>query len=665
MRHFLLIITLTLYPTFNTYSQSNYSWEDYIERFAQSENIDDGSNELLYENLNDIYDKKLDINTCSRSQLESLPFLSAQQVMDIIEYRDKVGRIESNMELYLIESLDRNTIQMLNPFLKINPPANRDTIPNLKNVFKYGKNTILADFNVPFYTRKGCGDTYLGYKYKHWLRYSFTYGQKIRFGATVSQDAGEPFFTGKNRLGYDYYSAYLVLRDINRLKALAVGRYRLRFGMGLIMNNGFGFGKLASISTIINSSSHVFGHGSRSDYNYLQGFASTFRLSRQIDVTAFASYRKIDATLNDDSSSVATILKSGYHRTKTEMNKKGNTSVALLGGNINWMNNGFHAGLTGYYTCFDRKLNMSKSQLYRQWYPYGYDFRNISIDYGYISRKLSVNGETAIDKNNQIATINTISYEFTPRLTLMALQRYYPYKYQAIYSNTIAEGGSANDESGLMIGGKITTWNRASLTLYSDLAYFAWPKFNTSGSTYRLDNFLQLDASHEKWSLLLRCRMKMKEHSGKEAGTISRVLDTRSRAVISYSNGTLTLKTQSDYVTSHENITSRGFMFSQSMKWQNNWISVFGLVGYFHTDDFNSRVYIYDPGLLYTFSFPSFYGKGLRISMNGKVAAKGNLTFVLKGSYTRHFDRNVISSGLQQINGSTMSDIETQVQWKF
>lgn len=153
MRTF-LITTLALIFALNVFSQNDYSWEDFLEQMGQSENIDDGSLEQLYEELNELYETKLDINTCSREQLESLPFLSFQQVMDIIEYRDKVRRIESPMELLLVESLDRQAINLLRQFVTIGQAQRSDTIPDISKVLKYGKNTLIADLNIPFYTVK-------------------------------------------------------------------------------------------------------------------------------------------------------------------------------------------------------------------------------------------------------------------------------------------------------------------------------------------------------------------------------------------------------------------------------------------------------------------------------------------------------------------------------
>ena len=103
----------------------------------------------------------------------------------------------------------------------------------------------MATGRVPFYDRKGDNDGYLGPKYRHWLRYQFTYGDQVKAGLVGAQDAGEPFFTRQNKKGYDYYSLYVQLRNMGRLESLVVGNYRVSMGMGLVMNNGFSLGKLA------------------------------------------------------------------------------------------------------------------------------------------------------------------------------------------------------------------------------------------------------------------------------------------------------------------------------------------------------------------------------------------------------------------------------------
>lgn len=660
-----VLLLLAMLFSYHLYGQETVPWEKYIEQMGENEDVDDGRLEQIYDELSDISENKIDINTCSREDLERLPFLTSQQVMDIMEYRDKVRRLETPMEFFLVPSLDRQTILLLQQFITFSPALPSDTIPSLKNVLKYGKNELVADFNLPFYDRKGDKQGYLGYKYKHWLRYTFNYGQRVKAGITASQDAGEPFFAGKNSTGYDYYSFYILLRDMQRLKALALGRYRLRFGMGLIMNNSYGYGKLATLSSMWSTQNHVFAHSSRSEGNFLQGAAATITLFNGFDITPFVSYRKIDATLNKDSSTVATIVKTGYHRTESEMARRRNTSETIFGGNINYFNHGFHVGMTGYYDTFNRTLKMNNGSKYRRWYPNGSNFWNMSIDYGYVSNKLNISGETATDGNKNIATINTVSYQLNSDLTLMALQRYFPYQYYSLHSETFNEGGQANDESGVFVGGKWLPWRNATLMFYTDISYFAWPKYGVSQATHRWDNFIQLDYTVDKWSFLMRYRLKWKEIDNDEKDGLINQYNHRGRLAACFTNDAWSLKTQADISYCKDEKKSFGYMLSENASWKWRWLYARASFGYFKTDDYDSRVYGYEPGMYYSFYFPSYSGHGMRTVLNIRATVCDNLIVVAKLGSTHYFDRSVISSGLQEIDSRTKTDLEMQVKWKF
>lgn len=167
MRYYITLL-ICLYLSLDLSAQSNESWQEYLGRIGQVEDVDRGQLEQLYDDLDETYQTKIDINTCTREELLQLPFLSEQQVMDIMEYRYKAGRIQSLMELYLVPSLERTDVLRLNSFLIVSPEAEADTLPSLRNLLMYGKQEVTADFNLPFYERQGDKDGYLGYKYKHW-----------------------------------------------------------------------------------------------------------------------------------------------------------------------------------------------------------------------------------------------------------------------------------------------------------------------------------------------------------------------------------------------------------------------------------------------------------------------------------------------------------------
>ncbi len=665
MRKLLLVFLIFCMGTVCAWAQNERSWEEWLGTMSDVDDVESDRLELTYEELSELENHKIDLNRCTRDELLQLPFLSAQQVMDFIEYRDRHGRIETMVELYMIRSMEKSTIDLLSHFATIYPEVVKDTLPSLKNLIRYGRHEFLATFKAPFYNRRGDENGYLGYKYKHWLRYTFTSGQHVKLGLVASQDAGEPFFAGQNKAGYDYYSFYLMLQKWGCVRRMVVGRYRLKFGMGLVINNSFGLGKINTLVTLERSANNIMPHGSRSEANYLQGAAVCFRLSDRFSLTAFASLRKVDATLNRNSSTVATLLRTGYHRTKSEMERRRNTSESLFGANLNFFRNGWHAGITGLYTAFNRELQPSTTQLYRRWYPRGSRFWNASIDYGYVSGRLNLSGETATGNCQQVATINTVSYQLTSTLTLVALQRYYPYQYYSLFSRSFAEGGAVQDESGVYLGGDWLIGRFMKLMFYTDYAWFAWPKYRISESSGSWDNMVQLSWQKELWSWAFRYRIRARKRdvAGKR-GTTS-YTEQRMRSTVTYSNNRWNLQTQADMALCQFTHNSFGVMLTENAGYSCQRFRVNVTAGYFHTDDYNSRLYTYERSVLYNFSFPSFYGHGMRLALNMRADFTSHLMLIGKLGMTKYFDRKVIGSGLQRINGSSMTDLEVQLRVKL
>ena len=665
MRKLLLVFLIFCIGTVCARAQNERSWEEWLGTMSDVDDAESDRLELTYEELSELENHKIDLNRCTRDELLQLPFLSAQQVMDFIEYRDRHGRIETVVELYMIRSMEKSTIDLLSHFATIYPEVVKDTLPSLKNLIRYGRHEFLATFKAPFYNRRGDENGYLGYKYKHWLRYTFTSGQHVKLGLVASQDAGEPFFAGQNKAGYDYYSFYLMLQKWGCVRRMVVGRYRLKFGMGLVINNSFGLGKINTLATLGRSTNNIMPHGSRSEANYLQGAAVCFRLSDRFSLTAFASLRKVDATLNRNSSTVATLLRTGYHRTKSEMERRRNTSESLFGANLNFFHNGWHAGITGFYTAFNRELQPSTTQLYRRWYPRGSRFWNASIDYGYVSGRLNLSGETATGNCQQVATINTVSYQLTSTLTLVALQRYYPYQYYSLFSRSFAEGGAVQDESGVYLGGDWLIGRFMKLMFYTDYAWFAWPKYRISESSGSWDNMAQLSWQKELWSWAFRYRIRARKRdiAGKR-GTTS-YTEQRMRSTVTYSNNRWNLQTQADVALCQFTHNSFGVMLTENAGYSCQRFRVNVTAGYFHTDDYNSRLYTYERSVLYNFSFPSFYGHGMRLALNTRADFTSHLMLIGKLGMTKYFDRKVIGSGLQRINGSSMTDLEVQLRVKL
>ena len=74
---------------------------------------------------------------------------------------------------------------------------------------------------------------------------------------------------------------------------------------------------------------------------------------------------------------------------------------------------------------------------------------------------------------------------------------------------------------------------------------------------------------------------------------------------------------------------------------------------------------MYEKGLLYSFNIPSFYGKGERFTLNGRYEWNNRIILQAKYALTHYRDREIISSGLEQIQGSMKSDLYLQLRLKF
>ena len=657
------ILLMVLFPI-KAVAQDTPVWEQYYEQMTSVDDAESESWANVYEVLNDLATNKININRATKEELEQLPFLSDKQIQDLLEYVYRHHRMQSLGEISLIESISWNERRLLSCFLEAGPSEEKKQEPFWKRL-KYGKSELTTLFTVPFYSRKGDGNAYLGDRYRHWLRYNFSIGQDFKAGIVATKDAGEPFFKGRNRLGYDYYSYYVLMRNMGRVKTLALGRYRVRMGLGLVMNSDYGFGKLMTLNNLNRTATYIRAHSSRSSGNYLQGAAATIALNKNIDLTSFISYRDIDATLNKDSSSISTIVTTGYHRTKTEMDKKNNTSQFASGLNVNYTKNGFHIGSSVVYTSLSREMK-PKTQVYQRWNPEGKHFWNASVDYGYTSGKWSLCGETAVDNDGRLAEILSGCLRVGYGLSLVALQRYYSYRYNALFAESFAEASGVKNEKGIYLGAEWQAMRNLHIQTYIDVSKHDWPRYGSHLPNQNcLDYFMQATYQKRSWHSSLRYRLRHRQYDNEKKEAFEYRDEHRARLQIGQDYNRLSWRLQGDVAYSHQTEGSFGWMASGNVGYTSQRFNMSVSGGYFHTKDYNSRVYASEKGLLYSFYFPNFSGEGIRYTAQARVKLAKSLLFVAHLTTTNYFDRSKISSSYAEINRSSKTDLDLQVQYKF
>lgn len=660
----LYLFCLLAISSLMAHAQQQPSWEEAFANLSTADDIGNTDWEDTYEMLSQLEEDPIDINTASREELQRLPFLSDRQVEDIQAYLYQYGGMKSLAELAMITSLDYNTRILLTHFVCCKQPST-SAADDLGKMIRYGHHDFVATANVPMYERHGDQKGYLGYPYKHSVRYRFAYSNRLKIGLVGAQDAGEPFMANKNSMGYDFYSAYAEVHDLGCLKSAVAGRYRASFGMGLVVNNGFSIGKLSILSSLGNQTYGLRAHTSRSEASFLQGAAATVTITKGLDLSGFVSYRKKDATLAHGDSTITTILTSGYHRTENEMRKKNNISETVAGGNLSFFHKGYHIGTTATYTRYDKDLMPNTNLRYHRYAPTGRNFWNISADYGYTGHLITIHGETATGDCGALASINTVSLTPSSAFSVMAIHRFYGKKYHAMHARSFSEGGKVQNENGAYLGVKWLPTRQLKLTAYTDYAYFAAAKYQAQVSSQAWDNMVQAQYDTKRWSLTARYRLKMREQDNAEKAALITKTTHRARLTASLPIGACRCSTTADWTASDSEAKSYGWMVTQNISYAHRWLRINACVGYFDTDDSDSSVYGFDQGVLYSYSYKSFYGEGIRYACSVRADIGRQLMVIAHVSTVDYFDRDHISSGYQQIDHSSQTDLELQVRWRF
>ena len=650
--------------------------EEVLEDLSVNNDINNSVNSLNWENeleeLSNRLQEPVNLNSATREQLEQFPFLSDIQIEHLLAYIYIHGQMETIYELQLVEELDRQTIQYLLPFVCIkainNEPAFRWKTM-LKDAGRYGKNEVLTRLDIPFYKRKGYEHTYLGPSVYNSVKYTFRYRDQLYAGGVAEKDAGEPFAALHNRYGYDYYSFYLLLQNCGRLKLLAVGNYRLSFGQGLVMSTDYLMGKTIYASSFNNRSTGIKRHSSTDEYNYFRGVATTVALTKRLSVSAFYSHRNMDGVVTDGE--ITSVYKTGLHRSRKEADKKNLLISQLTGGNVSYQQNHIRLGITGVYYVFNRPYEPELTG-YSKYNIHGNHFYNLGIDYAYRWRRFSFQGETAIGKQGW-ASLNRLQYSPVQDIQFMLIHRFYSYDYWAMYAHSFGEGSTVQNEQGYYVGLETTPFSHWRFFVSFDLFSFPWKKYRINKPSRGTDGLIQATFTpRTNLSMYLKYRYKQKERdlTGSKGTLTLPIFHHQLRYRLNYSlNDVFSSRTTLDYNHFHsqDRAATKGYQVTQMISSQLPWTRLFADVqgSYFCTDDYDSRVYVSEKGLLYTFYTPSFQGRGFRCAVRLRYELNKHWLFITKFGETIYLNRNEIGSGNDLIYGNKKADIQMQLRIKF
>ena len=655
-----LLLTLLLAIPCCTQAQTD-TWDELMQQLAEEmvEGEDEQEWESQQELLTELHENPIDLNSATRSQLLQLPFLSERSADALVDYRTLHGPLRSLGELRLIRELSLHEREWLGSIGTVDSTEQQATRSDT-TWWGRASHELTTRADIPLYNRAGWpGRRGIANR----LRYTWQQGRHLDVGLRGETDAGEPMFNRTTPL-WDSYGGHVHLRDLGPLRDVILGDYKASFGQGLVMNNGLRFGKLSM--GLWRTAGGIRPHRSTDEVNFLRGAAATLAWGRSWELTALYSFRHLDATVAADNT-VQTINSSGLHRTDSELRHRG-----TLGSHAT----GLHLatsfplplpasspapsaptlsfGLTGLYQYYDHQFRQS-DQLYRRILPEGYQFGAVGVDYSLRSSRLYLGGETALSP--AIATLNKAAWRFSANTQLTAIQRFYSKHYFSPYASAYGENSRVQNESGLTLQLEADHLGPLALRALLDYFYSPWPRYTMSRASTGWEGLLQTTFSPRRGrTLLLRYSVKSKEQNDR------RHVSHRLRA--SYSHSLSPLWTA--HLTAllhhyHEGGNSTGFSIAPRADYtsasQRLRLSLLAVV--FRTDDYDSRLFLYEPSLLQTFGMQQLYGHGQRLAATLRLRSRNRRWDVqTKVGATHYSDRRAISSGPLRIDSPWKADVQ-------
>ena len=613
--------------------------DDDLEALFDQSDMPGDIEQLLLE-LQQLKQQKIPVGTATREDLLLIPFLSLDDAGKIIDFRDNRGPLTSADQL--VEIIGAEMTQKVSPFLSFEPL--RLKVPKKKT-------EITGNWYSRYFSeipkRRGIiSGKYRGDNYKLYNRLSVMYGD-IAVNGVMEKDVGEPDID-------DFTSLSVVFSGSGFLKQFIAGNYAVNIGQGLLFGQSRYLSKGVDPLGVKLTGRRLKPYTSSAENGFMQGAAATLSLE-PFEFTAFYSRNLIDASIKDGQ--VTTIRTSGYHRTESEIDHKDNVTERVAGVNLLYaLQSGMFRGTVGgTWARYRYSVPLEDTGGDKGWIDIG------GVEADVLMGKVNLFAEAALSgKDRNLSWIGGIRFPLAAGIRTVLAVRDYHNAFFSPFAGAFAErADDAANEEGYYIGLESKILKNLRLGFYYDIF-----RFHELGSRYRLPSTGDESKIFLTWKqspaltaeLLLQNQYKEKakkirDGTGLEYYTpvpftsnrvrldvitgISEMLALRTRGEVKFVEGEY--PGREDY--------SEGWLVYQQASVKKGPLAFTGRYTRFHTDDYDSAVYVYENDLPLVFTIRSYYGKGEAVFALLSLELLENFSLSARFEKTWYGDRDKYGSG--------------------
>jgi hypothetical protein len=358
---------------------------------------------------------------------------------------------------------------------------------------------------------------------------------------------------------------------------------------------------------------------STDENNFFRGAGAGFSFGK-LEASLFYSLNLVDASLapGTDLDYIRSFYAGGLHNTSSSLLKKDAVTDMVYGMNLSYDLKNFRIGTT---------LSQEKFSLPVR--PEGNDPREIfgfcgnsnsvySLYYNGLIKRILLYGELSVNNNMRYAALQGLTIRPSDRLSINLLYSDYAEGYFSFHGN--GSGGLSARGAGKSILGSFMFEAAKHLFISGgcNIRKYPWLRYRTSSPSYGIKKEIRMRyVPSEKLLMEGSYYYNLSTSDSDEQNRIPglKELTTRSfSATFRYPvNENLILGTRIYYKLAEQS-GSRGMLLLQEMNYRFGSLplTLWARYSLFNTDDWDTRIYVYENDLVYSYSIPAFYERGSR-----------------------------------------------------
>lgn len=580
---------------------------------------------LYIEKLYDLYENPVNINTSDKDEISRLFFLSDFQVKVLADYLSSSGKIVSIYEIANLPGFDKETAIMMNIFIDLNQ------IPVREAKHSDWRNTLVT--NVIW--KPGDTDSsWLGSPIKLLTKYKFT-ADGFSGGLSAEKDAGETLLYGYPPRP-DFLSGHVAWNGKGLVRRIIIGDFSARFGQGTNINTSIRTGLSLHAPGYMAARSEIRPYTSTDENNFFRGAGADLAY-RNFSFSLFYSRNTLDASMVSSTSSgsdlVSSFYTSGIHNSATTLQKKDALTDQSYGINLSYNLKNIRIGTTWSEDRLSVPVKKVENVPEKIFNFSGNSNSVYSLYYNSLINRILLYGEITSNESFKYTAVQGMTFRPSDRLSLNLLYRYYDKGYFSLHGHS--PGTSSTSGSGKSILGNFT-FEAAKHFFISggcDIQEFKWLRYRTSSPSYSIKRELRLRYSpSDNFQAEGAYYYHLSTSDDNKLNSIPGLDELTTRSFTTAFRFTplenMTLGTRV-YVKLAEQSESKGMLLLQDMNYsfRNASVTLWLRYSLFSTDTWDTRIYIYENDLLYSYSIPALSGKGSRnyLMISWKITEKAEV----------------------------------------